>query len=54
MFRKKLNLFAKMSIFKKLLIKLTKVSLFSAIVKLIMQTDGCLISGSIPVVFSDI
>ena len=41
-------------IFKKLLIKLTKESVFSANKRLIKQIDGCPVGGPISVVFSDI
>ena len=42
------------SIFKKLLIKLTKESVFSANNRLIKQNDGCPVGGPISVVFSNI
>ena len=44
----------KKSIFKKLLIKLTKECVFSANNRLIKQIDGCPMGGPISVVFSDI
>ena len=44
----------KKSIFKKLLIKLTKKSVFSANDRLIKQIDGCPMGSPISVVFSDI
>ena len=51
---KELKPFCKKSIFKKLLIKLTKESVFSANNRLIKQIDGCPMGGPISVVFSDI
>ena len=44
----------KKSIFKKLLIKLTKECTFSVNNRLIKQIDGCPMSGPISVVFADI
>ena len=44
----------KKSIFKKVLIKLTKESVFSANNRLIKQIDGCPMGGLISVIFSDI
>ena len=51
---KELKPLCKKSIFKKLLIKLTKESVFSANNRLIKQIDGCPMGGPISVVFSDI
>ena len=51
---KELKPFCKKFIFKKLLIKLTKESVFSANNCLIKQIDGCPVGGPISVVFSDI
>ena len=51
---KELKPLCKKSIFKKLLIKLTKESVFSANNWLIKQIDGCPMGGPISVVFSDI
>ena len=51
---KELKSLCKKSIFKKLLIKLTKESVFSANNRLIKQIDGCPMGGPISVVFSDI
>ena len=51
---KELKPLCKKSIFKKLLKKLTKESVFSTNNRLIKQTDGCPMGGPISVVFSDI
>ena len=51
---KELKPLCKKSIFKKLLIKLTKESVFSANNRLIKQIDGCPMGGPTSVVFSDI
>ena len=51
---KELKPLCKKSIFKKLLIKLTKESVFSANNRLIKQIDGCPMGGPISVVISDI
>ena len=51
---KKLNLFVKKTIFKKLLLNLTRECVFSVNNRLINQIDGCPMGGSISVVFSDI
>ena len=54
MFVKKLNLFVKKSIFKKLLLKLTKECVFSVNNRFIKQTDGFPIGSPISVYFSNI
>ena len=46
--------FCKKSIFKNLLLKLTKECVFSVSNRLIKQIDGCPVGGPTPVVFSDI
>ena len=51
---KELKLLCKKSIFKKLLIKLTKESVFSVNNRLIKQIDRCPMGGPISLVFSDI
>ena len=52
--RKKVNLFVKKWIIKKLLLKLTKECVFSVNDRFIKQIDGCPMDGPISVVFSDI
>ena len=52
--RKEIKPFCKKSIFKKLLLKLTKECVFSVNNRLIKQIDGCPMGGPISVVFSDI
>ena len=51
---KAINPFCKKSIFKKLLIKLTKECVFSVNFRLIKQINECLMGGPVSVVFSDI
>ena len=52
--RKEIKPFCKKSIFKKLLLKLTKECVFSVNNRLIKQIDGCPMGGPISVVFPDI
>ena len=52
--RKGIKPFCKKSIFKKLLLKLTKECVFSINNRLIKQNDGCPMEGPISAVFSDI
>ena len=52
--RKEIKPFCKKSIFKKLLLKLTKECLISENNRLIKQINGCPMEGLIFVVFSDI
>ena len=51
---KSIKPFCKKSIFKKLLVKLTKECVFSVNSRLIKQIDGCPMGGPVSVVFSDI
>ena len=51
---KKIKPFCKKSIFKKLLLKLTKESIFSVNNRFIKQIDGCPMGSPISIIFSDI